>query len=295
MKKAVFFGADLRNANLSSVDLHGAEFAECDCRRASFSRSELVGAIFTYSDLRKTQFDSADMTACVFSRVDMTGARLSNAILDSTSFYEVNLADANVTGVLFYKTASFCRINAATCFGHPLFKRYAEDQDYIASRIDEIKIERFLNSKNLSRLRQDIASNSAESPIKLRGKLSDQLRLRYWEPLRLGAHEVWLWLWARIDYGRSFSRVALMAAVLSIVFGVAYSTGDMLHFDEGVTPNWWYTPFYYSIVTYTTLGFGDVTPKSEWGQVLVTIEVILGYLTLGLLISILANKVARRS
>ena len=68
----------------------------------------------------------------------------------------------------------------------------------------------------------------------------------------------------------------------------------MLHYD-GHTPLWWFTPFYYSIVTYTTLGFGDVTPKTGLGQSFVVFEVILGYVTLGLLVSILANKVARRA
>ncbi len=48
-------------------------------------------------------------------------------------------------------------------------------------------------------------------------------------------------------------------------------------------------------MAYTTLGFGDVTPITTTGQMVVTAEVILGYLTLGLLVSILANKVARRA
>ncbi len=57
----------------------------------------------------------------------------------------------------------------------------------------------------------------------------------------------------------------------------------------------WFTPFYYSLVTYTTLGFGDVTADSLIGEMLVISEVIAGYFTLGLLLSILANTVARRS
>ena len=60
-------------------------------------------------------------------------------------------------------------------------------------------------------------------------------------------------------------------------------------------PDWWFTPFHYSIVTYTALGFGDVTPCTKLGQIIVVVEVIFGYLTPGLLVSILANKVARRS
>ena len=57
----------------------------------------------------------------------------------------------------------------------------------------------------------------------------------------------------------------------------------------------WFTPFYFSIVTYTTLGFGDVKPKTLAGELVVSSEVILGYTTLGLLLSVLAQNIARRS
>ena len=53
--------------------------------------------------------------------------------------------------------------------------------------------------------------------------------------------------------------------------------------------------FYYSVVTFTTLGFGDIVPKCGWLQLWVMLEVILGYIMLGGLISILATKLARRS
>jgi hypothetical protein len=55
------------------------------------------------------------------------------------------------------------------------------------------------------------------------------------------------------------------------------------------------SPFCYSIVTYTTLGFGDITPQNWVGEIVVVTEVVLGYTTLGLLLSILANRVARQS
>jgi hypothetical protein len=53
--------------------------------------------------------------------------------------------------------------------------------------------------------------------------------------------------------------------------------------------------FYFSIVTFTTLGFGDVVAVNLFARFLVTFEVILGYVMLGGLISIFANKLARRS
>jgi hypothetical protein len=39
--------------------------------------------------------------------------------------------------------------------------------------------------------------------------------------------------------------------------------------------------FYFSIVTFTTLGFGDFVPKNSIGQTFVVIEVMLGYFMLG--------------
>lgn len=63
----------------------------------------------------------------------------------------------------------------------------------------------------------------------------------------------------------------------------------------GADKDSWLSPFYYSIVTYTTLGFGDIKPMHWVGELVVMLEVIMGYMILGLLLAILANKVARRA
>ena len=52
---------------------------------------------------------------------------------------------------------------------------------------------------------------------------------------------------------------------------------------------------YYSVVTFTTLGFGDIVPKTPAAAWWVMTEVILGYIMLGGLISIFATKLSRRS
>ena len=57
----------------------------------------------------------------------------------------------------------------------------------------------------------------------------------------------------------------------------------------------WLSPIYFSVVTVTTLGYGDALPASAMAQLLVMIQVTGGYLMLGGLISILSNKLARRA
>ena len=104
--------------------------------------------------------------------------------------------------------------------------------------------------------------------------------------------------WGLIDYGRSLITPLIYASALVLMFGIIFGLDMVLGWglvDFEGTSRSWITPLYFSVVTYTTLGFGDVTPVHWIGELLVIVEVILGYTTLGLILSILANKVARRS
>jgi hypothetical protein len=51
-----------------------------------------------------------------------------------------------------------------------------------------------------------------------------------------------------------------------------------------------FSHYYYSVVTFTTHGFGDIVPRELWAEVAVTLQVIMGYIMLGGLISIFATK-----
>ena len=56
-----------------------------------------------------------------------------------------------------------------------------------------------------------------------------------------------------------------------------------------------YIPYlYFSVVTFTTLGFGDLSPLTVAGQVVLIVHITIGYLGLGALLSILATKFASR-
>jgi len=85
---------------------------------------------------------------------------------------------------------------------------------------------------------------------------------------------------------------------LFAVFGFAwkfYSLGSgQFKYTETLGWDFW-TMLYYSVVTFTTLGFGDITPLYQTAAWWVMAEVITGYVMLGGLISIFANKLARRA
>jgi Ion channel/Pentapeptide repeats (8 copies) len=120
----------------------------------------------------------------------------------------------------------------------------------------------------------------------------------YLDTIENQLHSRWgkfcFWIWGLTDYGRSFMSVIVFASILVCIFGGAYSHWHQMISagDRCPTP---FTPYYFSIVTYTTLGFGDVRPNNMAGEILVSMEVILGYVTLGLLLAVLGDRIARRS
>ena len=93
----------------------------------------------------------------------------------------------------------------------------------------------------------------------------------------------------------------LLSFVIALLFGVAYAN----YFSWGWLPNLGgqieaiestaFTPYHFSFVTFTTLGFRDITPKGSLVGEYVTVEVMLGYLMLDGLISIFSSKIAQRS
>ena len=118
-----------------------------------------------------------------------------------------------------------------------------------------------------------------------------------------------LWRWSS-DYGRSLALWAFWSLFFAFVFALAYMplpTWVPLwmhnwtpHFHQSTgaysgEPLTFWNCFYFSIVTFTTLGFGDIVADNAAARFLVTLEVIFGYLMLGGLISIFSNKLASRS
>lgn len=118
-----------------------------------------------------------------------------------------------------------------------------------------------------------------------------------------------LWRWSS-DYGRSLTLWASWSLFFAFLFALAYMPlpawtptwmqdwSPRFHQTTGVysgEPLTFWNCFYFSVVTFTTLGFGDVVADNAAARLLVTLEVIFGYLMLGGLISIFSNKLASRS
>jgi len=255
LSEAALYKCNLRGAVLQETNLSGADLSSCDC----------TGADFRGANLQNTNLTGAILVDANFTSANLSGAVLKDANLTLTNFTSANLDQADLTrahygGFKSMQGKYYGVRGVDNCFGNAVFVRDAKDQDYIDTLHEAVR-----------------AMPNGFS------KSADVFLLR---------------AWSLIDHGRSLLKVGIYAMIISAIYGLIYTFDIALGWgmmDYSNSAGTWFTPFYYSLVTYTTLGFGDVTADSLIGEMLVISEVIAGYFTLGLLLSILANTVARRS
>jgi dimethylaniline monooxygenase (N-oxide forming) len=254
-ERAFLIDSNLSGAYLSCANLTSAHLSGAQMCKASLNNAQLGNADLSGANLVGADLREADLTNCDLSNCNLEGANLSGANLSGAILLSADFEGANITGVKFNETESCKDIRINSAFGNALLKRFAQDQAYI----EEYKIHR---------------------------------------PARY-----MLWKYSS-NCGRSLSLWVLWCFFLVLGFAMVF------HFHLGGSESFLLTELakdpdydpqslapmlYYSVVTFTTLGFGDIVPKTQLAAWWIMAEVVMGYFMLGGLITILATKLARRS
>lgn len=260
-------GAILDRAELLGANLSGVHAPELSAHHAGFGRACLAGASFFGANLEGATFPGADLTGADFRACAMPGARLRDADLSAADFTGADLSGADLT--------------KATVPG----ARF-EDSNLDRSRLGHITGFERAYWIGVSLLETDFRGAWGARRFIVDENYLAEFRGR--DRLHEWLYRVW---WLTSDCGRSFARWGACTLVLAVVFAGAYSLVDLDYGDHETA----LSPFYFSIVTLTTLGYGDVLPASTGAQILTMCEVIIGYVMLGGLLGIFANKMARRA
>ena len=82
---------------------------------------------------------------------------------------------------------------------------------------------------------------------------------------------------------------------LAAVLGLVVITGALMYFVEGPDHGFDSIPraMYWAVVTVTTVGFGDITPKTTLGQLLASLLMIMGYGVLAVPTGIVSVELAQ--
>jgi len=302
------FIADLREASFTNLQLCGANLRFAQLQNAHFINSQLQGTDLSGADLQGARLEFAQLNKAKLERADLRKTRIEYAQLQAANLFLANFTEAELSILSLSDDTSF----QDTRFSNCLISIVQEFDQQVAISllslvgIDVQSVECPDQTTAVHVLSQGIVNNAQFVDPVFGRKVRDQAWLNKWleniEQLKsknrkkyLGM-KAWAWFWrVSSDYGRSFGRWSVWSAFIVVLFALLYKFfPESLHYNhpDSVTR---FTPLYFSSVIFTTLGFGDISPKTFWFEFWVTLEVLLGYLMLGGLISIFATFVARRN
>lgn len=316
---ASLIGCDFKNALLSEAKFDGANttdsnFAKAKLGHSTFDKAEACNCKFFQSELINCRFDNADL-----STSDLRAANMSHASFQHTDITDI-LFDTN--SMPFRKSCQLAQLTHAikrkkglthrALRRYPLFNISLPRKEQLRYPLREINIKLHkwtkwngltVDSKEdiITAKYRGIRVDDSHGSQLFKRTATDQSYIeecmatgKWWSSL---AHKIWYYT---SDYGQSMTLWAFWSLVVAVMFGIIfYMLGadsfhaSYLNNEKTSDPGFW-ALLYYSVVTFTTLGFGDIVPKTGPAAFVVTLEVIWGYIMLGGLIAIFANKLARR-
>jgi hypothetical protein len=328
-QKAYCVAAYLQGAKLKSANFQGANFAGADFKEAKFDSANLQGASLYNARLQGTDLHNANFRDADLSRIKYTtSVRLPDALknllikLLGWRKFDDHLYDlAAIFNLIFIPIAYCCILAVVPCQWMKIFLPFLPvvvplillNSLYQNLLTDSEKAEIL---KDLPPSRKQRFMERLIAPTLWRGAMvesigsCDPLVLKYikdqsWLEAKLEESKkswwsrLWMFLWGiSSGYGSNIWLWMFWSLFIALSYGATYwLAGDNLVKIVVNLPGdpGWFKYFYFSIVTFTTLGFGDVLPVSGLGEFIVATEVIAGYMMLGGLISIFTNKLARLS
>jgi len=306
-----FRGVSLPGEDLSGLDLFGADFSEADLAGADLTGARLFKAHLVKTVLIGAKLHKADLTGCDLSGANLEdahaceiglgmavlrGARLFSCDLSRGTLTKANLENAdlrcaNLRGARMREAEIVgADLTGASLYGINLSLSNLEGSIFNNADMREARLRSVTNFEKAEWIGVDIRDINFSGAYRLRRFIVDQNYLYEFKNVNAYSRFVyWIWLISS-DCGRSLFRWCICIAGLSVVFAWVYT---LVGIDYGENPNW-IAPIYYSVVTLSTLGYGDILPVTPLARLVALVEVMTGYVMLGGLLSIFANKMARR-
>jgi hypothetical protein len=232
------------------------------------------GCVFSDCDLSNASFASSLFTSCTFSNILMVNARLTGAAFSDCEFRDVDLGGAMLENVRFWHRNRLSRIKVDpfTRVAFPL--------------VEECELSYELAARNYGLFRSwysDAGLRSERSDSAFREQYCLSQSYPYGrERLRLLAYRL------LSGYNERPARFSLWLAVVMFGFAAAYKAVG-LNKSTGATT--FVDTLYFSVVTFTTLGYGDIAPTNNVvAQLLVIGEVALGVLGIAYLTALVIRR-----
>ena len=290
MSKEKFLNSDYKpdeNTKQEIEDLHkdGKSLSDIQLKFADMKNAKLVNADLSHADLTRADFSGASLYG-----VNLEGANLFKANFEGTNLKAANMKNCNLLGV----DLTAAKLNNVDWGDEHKVINEVEAEQAIADGDHQTANDKYKEAEDVYRnLKINLQAQTLGEDVGqvfLREMITKRKQLPMFSPLRIASKIAYL----TTGYGEKIGNIlyTVIGSIVSCAFlygieGVSY--GDKLLKFEGTQSfaemlNVFGDLFYFSVVVFSTVGFGEILPIGPLGKTLMIFEGLIGGLILAILI-----------
>lgn len=276
-------------------------FMEAQCQgEADFSFAEFMN----YADFTRSRWKEMNMTDVIFERrgcfdgAVIESGTFEDAELRHVTFRDVDLANVFTTGASL-EEAYMSQARWGTPARGPLGKKLVVREETVANEAGsrEALIRAEAAHRNLKESYKNEGDYGTAGEFFIR-----EMSLR--RRVALMDREYGYWVMSNLiaglcGYGERPTRVIFWWFAFTFTFALVYFAGHLIEYSDGVseidysTLGGLLTCIYFSVVTFTTLGFGDISPVTDAGRAVASVEAFTGAFMIALFVLVFGRKMIR--
>lgn len=291
LKQTMFMNANLNSVKFDGANMSGAKFIAADMTHARMTSIIAIDTVFRFAKLQHSDFHEAVVNGSIFDRADLSNSVFHAADISKCSFKYSNLKSTIITESKMLST----EFDVAIIDGTTLIWDCAFDlkTNFTGVGISDARIEPQLKSRFDTNIRRIWWIKNIKNRKEVLGSFvnvlkTNPLKLISWI-IKAGEIKFIELFWWISDFGSSTQRLIKSVILVSFFFAGVYSLFPELtngEFGELELPLRFIRALYFSIVTTTTVGFGDISANSGSiiSHIVIISHLLAGYTLLGALI-----------
>lgn len=257
-----FRGIELKNISINDSILRNGCFSLSNFSNSNFQQVELDNINFV-----KANFINSRLVSIKFvNNSTLSGANLTNAFINAISLTNNILGDG-----VQYNKISYLQLLKKTIGVEKTNRNHTELLFLDTKSITNYELFEF---KNYGEWYMKVSRLIRESKFDLKKKTSILFQIiisKYWTSYRVFGFT-------------TIITILLLSIIFNSISDNFTRSGEIKTFD-------FIDSIYFVVVTFTTLGYGDISPHNHLGQIFVILTSLIGYLFLAIFIYLLSKKI----